>query len=121
MATTKRTELLVKTQNVKGALATVLGCLADAGVNLLAFCCPPAGKTGTIHLLADDVQKASSALRNAGYKVDKATVSFITAVDKAGAGAKSIKAISAKKLNIEYAYATSGKSKQFGMVVKTGR
>ncbi len=121
MATTKRTELRVRTRNEKGALAAVLGCLADAGVNLLAFCCPPAGKTGTIHLLPGDVQKAGRALRDAGYKVDKAQVSFITTEDKAGAGAKSIKAISAKKVNIEYAYATSGKGKKFGMVVKTGR
>ena len=121
MGMVKKTELLVKTKNEKGALAKVLNCLAEAGVNLLGFLCPPAGKTGTIHLLPEDVARAAAALRKAGYKVDRAKVSFITAEDKPGSGAKAISEISAKKMNIEYAYATSGKGAEFGMVVKTGR
>lgn len=121
MSGVKKTELLVKTKNEKGALAKVLNCLAEAGVNLLGFMCPPAGKTGTIHLLPEDVAKASAALKKAGYKVDRAKVSFITAQDEPGSGAKLISEVSAKKMNIEYAYATSGKGAEFGMVVKTAR
>ncbi len=121
MAATKKTELQVRSANEKGALAKVLKCLSTAEVNLLGFCCPPAGKIGTIHLLPEDAAKAARALQKAGYKVGKSTVLFIVASDKPGAGATGINAISAKKMNIEYAYATSGKGAKFGLVVKTGK
>lgn len=121
MAGKKMTELQVKTKNEPGALAKVLGVVAEAGVNLLGFNCPPAGKVGTIYILPEDPAKASRALTKAGYKVARASVTYIESADKVGAGAEIVKKIAAKKINIDHAFATSGKAATFGLVVRTKR
>ena len=61
----EETELHVITPNEPGIFGRVLGTLANAGVNLRAFCVSSEGREGHFLLITADNKKAEKSLKNA--------------------------------------------------------
>ena len=84
----EETELHVLTPNEPGIFGRVLGTLANAGVNLRAFCVSSEGDNGCFMLVTADNRKAEKALKTLGYKVKTNKVVTVEISDRIGVGAE---------------------------------
>ncbi|AWB94722.1 amino acid-binding protein [Agromyces badenianii] len=66
-------ELLVTLENQPGEGARLGEALGDAGVNIEGLCAIMDGRTGTVHILVEDVAGARAALEGAGIPVEAET------------------------------------------------
>lgn len=103
----EETELHVTTPNEPGIFGRVLGTLANAGVNLKAFCVSSEGREGHFLLITADNKKAEKALRNLGYKVKTNKVVTVEFSDRIGAGAEIGALLANAVIDIRYSYGSS--------------
>ncbi len=101
------TELHVTTPDEPGIFGRVLGTLANAGVNLKAFCVWSEGGEGRFRLVTADNKKAEKALRTLGYKVKTNKVVTVEFGDRIGAGAEVGALLGNAVIDIHYAYGSS--------------
>jgi hypothetical protein len=92
-----------------GAGAKVLSALAEAKVNMVAFCGYTMGKDATMTFI---VEPGKEAAAKAAMKAIKCKTTAIDAVvvalaNKAGALAIVLEKLAAAKVNLDYAYATT--------------
>lgn len=110
-------QIEVEIPNKPGSLAALLQTLADAGVEVRAFCGYGMEKLGMVMLVPADAKKAKAALKKAGYQgVQTTHVVVATVKDRRGAGAAVAARAAKKRINLDYAYAT-GTGKGTGVVV----
>ncbi len=101
------TELHVTTPNEPGIFGRVLGTLANAGMNLRAFCVSSEGGEGHFLLVTADNKKAEKALRTLGYKVKANKVVTLEFSDRIGAGAEVGALLGNAVIDIRYSYGSS--------------
>lgn len=101
------TELHVVTPNDPGIFGRVLGTLANAGINLRAFCVSSEGDEGHFLLVSSDDKKAEKALRALGYKVKASRVVTVEVSDRIGAGAEIGALLGNAVIDIRYSYGSS--------------
>lgn len=95
-------------ENRPGRLLYLLNVLAEAQVNLIAHNIVDASDFGIVHLLVDDPQGATQAIRDAGITCSNADVLVATVPDEPGAFVHRVLEPLAKAgINIEYSYAYS--------------
>lgn len=118
MAAKKTVEIQVQLSHRPGSMAAAMEVLAQARVNILAFCgYGHAGKNGQpgeahVFFVVDKPAGAKAALRKAGYKFKANPVVIVTTGSGRGAAAKIARAIADAGVNLEYVYAsTSGSGK----------
>jgi hypothetical protein len=102
----KSTELFVTTEDAPGELARVLGLVAGAGVNILAYVGWGEGARGQIMLITENNRKVGTVLEKAGYDTDEATVVLVTDRDMVGSGAAIAEAAARAGVNLRSAFAT---------------
>ncbi len=119
MAAEIHEEIVVSLKNEVGALANVLKTIADARVNMTAFCAYAMGNEGYAHIVADQPAKAKEALEKAGLKFELHPVVVAKVSDKPGAGAELAGRIAEKGVNIEHCYATGVGRGQANVVIRT--
>ncbi|PWC03483.1 amino acid-binding protein [Agromyces badenianii] len=66
-------DLLVTLENQPGEGARLGEALGDAGINIEGLCAIMDGRTGTVHILVEDVAGARAALEGAGITVEAET------------------------------------------------
>jgi hypothetical protein len=95
-------------ENRPGRLLYLLNVLAGANVNLVAHNIVDASNFGIIHLIVDDPQKATKAIRDAGLTCSTTTVIETTVPDEPGAFVERVlRPLAQAQVNIEYSYAYS--------------
>jgi len=107
-------QLIVTCPDKPGKLAQVSGALARAKVNgeaimacgCLRQTCLPAGRAWFAMLTNND-GKAKAALKKVGFKVSQEEAVVVSLPDKPGALAGVAQKLAAKKVNLEYCYATA--------------
>lgn len=114
----KRTEQLsVSMANETGQLAALAGCLADAGVNILAASVHDCTEAGTVRLVADDVGRAADALSEAGMSFVRSPVLLADLPHQVGALAGMARTLADEGININYVYGSAGQPGQAAVIV----
>jgi hypothetical protein len=106
-----------------GEGARVLGALAEAGVNLLAFSGFPRGRKAQIDIIPEDADMFKQAAKIAKIKTRAQKLGFLVqGEDRKGAVADLLKILAEKKINITAIDAVSAGVGRYGAVfwVKPG-
>ncbi len=87
--------------NKPGEGACVLGALADAGVNLLAFSGFPSGRKAQLDFIPEDVAVFKKAVKALKLKMRPQKFGFLVqGEDRKGAVANLLKTVAEKKINV---------------------
>ena len=87
--------------NKPGEGARVLGALADAGVNMLAFSGFPSGRKAQLDVIPEDVEIFKNAAKAAKIKTRPQKFGFLVqGDDRKGAVADLLKTLAEKKINV---------------------
>lgn len=98
-------QISVFVENKSGALATITRELADAGVNLRALSIAETHDFGVLRFIADKEETAVTVLRQAGHVLSVTPVLAVLMKDEPGAFSKTVEALAAASIDVEYTYA----------------
>jgi hypothetical protein len=110
-------QITVFLENEPGRLATLCNALETEGVNLRAMVTSEASDYGIVRLIADDVDKASHALRSADLPFSTVDVLGVEVSDEPGALGKVAVLLAEKSINVDYAYVTVASSSGNAMCI----
>jgi len=104
--------------NKPGEGARVLGALADAGVNLLAFSGFPNGRKAQLDIIPEDVAIFKSAAKAARIKTRSQKFGFLVqGDDRRGATADLLKKMGEKKINVTAIDAVSAGNGRYAAIL----
>ncbi|NYT12529.1 MAG: ACT domain-containing protein [Methanomassiliicoccales archaeon] len=104
-------QLSIFSENRYGRLFEIANALKEADINLFAFSIAEAEGFGVIRAIVDDPEKARDKLSSLGFMVSFTEVLAIEMRDVPGGLAEAVKILKEARINIEYAYAYSGREK----------
>lgn len=104
---THQTQFSVFLVNKPGVLASVLGALAAAEVNLLAVTLIDSQEHGVLRLVAADIPKTRDVLAKLNLPLTETDVLCVELDNRAGALAMIASTLGDHHVNINYAYCTS--------------
>ena len=110
-------QISVYLENVAGRLAEVTRILADNNVNLRAMTIADTADFGILRIIADNPDKAVSALTKAGFMAKETDVLAVEVEDRPGGLARVMDVFSKNKVNIEYMYASLERSEDKAVIV----
>ncbi len=102
-----------------GEAADILGAVAEAGVDLLAFTGFPAGGgKAQVDLVSEDMAGLRRVAKARGWKISREKRGFvIQGKDRVGAALQPLRKLARAKINVTAADAVSAGSGRFGMIV----
>jgi hypothetical protein len=107
--------------NKPGEGARVLGALADAGVNLLAFSGFPSGRKAQLDLIPEDVPLFKNVVKAAKIKTRPQKFGFLVqGDDRKGAVADVLKTMAEKKINVTAIDAISAGAGRYAAILWVG-
>jgi hypothetical protein len=107
--------------NKPGEGARVLGALADAGVNLLAFSGFPSGRKAQLDIIPEDVVMFKNAVKVAKIKTRAQKFGFLVqGDDRKGATADLLKMMAEKKINVTAIDAVSAGAGRYAAIFWVG-
>lgn len=109
--------LSIHTENKPGALADLVGLLADKGVNILALSAPETPPAGHVKVLAEDPEAAMRVLERGGYGVYFEEALAVSLPNKTGAFRDFLAKMAAAGVNVRYAYVACEKANKSGLIV----
>src|SRR5665811_1313082 len=101
-------QITVFLENQTGRLAGVTKILEEENINLQGFSTTEARDYGILRLVVSDVDKAVTALRNAGYTTHLADVICVEVEDRPGELYKILDLLAGEGINIDYVYVIAG-------------
>ena len=110
-------QLAVFLENKPGTLAQVCGVLAARRINIVAFSISDAVDHGVIRLVVSDPVRAAHVLGEGGMMVVESDVAAVNLTNRSGALARVAAKLSKARVNIEYAYGTTGGTKGKAQVI----
>jgi hypothetical protein len=116
---TKETELEINAPRIIGTAGRILGTLANAGVNLRAFCARPEGKNITFLLVTNDNDKAEKSLKAAGFNVKRNEVISTLVRERIGVASEIALLLENAVVQIEYCYGSSSGKGEVLLIFKT--
>ena len=119
MKVSKVVELVVTTPNVVGTMGKVFNLIAEAGVNVSAFCAYVQEEKGVFLLITDDNDKVESVLSAAGYETRSDEVVCVQVPSEVGTGAEIGTKLGDAGIDIRYCYATTGESGESVAIFQT--
>ncbi|KAF5087594.1 MAG: ACT domain-containing protein [Methanoculleus marisnigri] len=102
-------QISIFSENRPGRLAAVAGALRDAKINILAFSIAEADGFGVVRALVDRPEDAHRTLTDLGFRVSFTDVIGVKMRDEPGGLSDIASILGDAGINIEYAYAYSGK------------
>ena len=111
-------QITVFLENKTGRLSSMCGVLGQAGVDMQALTIADTADYGVARIICSDPEKASEALREAGYRVNVTRVTAIAVDNQPGGLAKLLAKLDDMNVNIEYGYCFSYKGEQAIDVLK---
>jgi len=104
--------------NRPGEGARVLGALADAGVNLLAFSGFPSGRKAQLDVIPEDVALFKSAVKAAKIKTRPQKIGFLVqGDDRKGAVSDHLKTLAERKINVTAIDAVSAGAGRYAAIL----
>jgi hypothetical protein len=100
-------QLTVVIENAPGKAADALSALAQVKVNVLAASVVENADLGLLRLVVDKPNRATDALRKKGLTVSSEQVLAVAVKDRPGALAKMLAPLKARKINVDYLYAST--------------
>ncbi len=101
-----------------GEGARVLGLLAEAGVNLLAFSGFPRGRKAQLDFVPEDTRTFMAAARRLKLKIRPKKFAFLVqGEDRKGAAAEVVKTLADKKINVTAMDAVSSGAGRYGAIL----
>ncbi len=109
----------VKIPNRAGRAADVLGALAEAGVNLLAFTgFPDKGGKSQVDLVTNDLAGVRRVARKQGWRISKAKRGFLVqGRDRVGAVHGQVRKLARNRINVTALDAVAAGKGQYGMIL----
>ena len=104
--TTER-QITVVLENQPGRLGVISRLLAAEGVNIVALSVIDAIEQGVVRLITSDAESCRRVLADAGLYLVEADVLAVAAADRPGKLAELCDALSAARINIDYAYTST--------------
>jgi len=102
-------QISVFSENRPGRLAAIAHALGEEKVNILAFTIAESEGFGVVRALVDQPEKAHKKLSACGFNVAFTDVIAVKMKDEPGGLYRIAKSLGEAGINIEYAYAYSGK------------
>ena len=102
-------QISIFSENRPGRLAAVAGALRDAKINIFAFSIAEANGFGVVRALVDRPDDAYRTLTDLGFRVSFTDVIGVKMRDEPGGLSEIASILGDAGVNIEYAYAYSGK------------
>lgn len=102
-------QISIFSENRPGRLAAVAGALRDAKINIFAFSIAEADGFGVVRALVDRPEEAYRTLTDLGFRVSFTDVIGVKMRDEPGGLSDIASILGDAGINIEYAYAYSGK------------
>ena len=104
--------------NMPGEGACLLGALADAGVNMLAFTGFPSGRKAQLDIIPEDVEAFKNAAKAAKIKTGPQKFGFLVqGDDRKGAVADLLKTLAEKKINVTAIDAVSAGAGRYAAIL----
>lgn len=100
-------QLVVFVENRPGAVAELLGVLADEGVNIEALLLEGSVDFGAARLHVDQPKKAEKALRDAGFQVQSGEALIVKLTNQPGELVSVTQKLAKAKINIEAIFGTT--------------
>jgi hypothetical protein len=113
-------QLSIFSENRYGRLFEIASALREANINIFAFSIAEAEGFGVVRAIVDDPEKAKDKLSSLGFMVSFTEVIAIEMQDVPGGLAEAVKILKDTRINIEYAYAYSGREKAV-LIVRVDR
>ena len=104
-------------ENRPGRLSEILKTLADEKVDINGITIADSVDYGLCRMIVSDPEKASAALKAAGFVIKMSTVLAIEIPDVPGALHKSFTILAENAINIQYVYAFGTKLSQKAMII----
>ena len=101
-------QISVFLENKPGALYAMTGVLAQNRIDMRAMNVAEASDFGIVRLIADDVYKATTVLKDAGYVHSVTPVLGVAIPDVPGGLNKVLQVLTDAQVNVEYMYAFLG-------------
>lgn len=102
-------QISIFSENRPGRLAAIASALRDAKINIFAFSIAEANGFGVVRALVDRPEDAHQTLTNLGFRVSFTEVIGVKMRDEPGGLSDIASVLGDAGVNIEYAYAYSGK------------
>ncbi len=119
MKASKLAELIVTTPNIVGTMGRVFKLIAEAGVNVSAFCAYVEQDKGVFRLISENNAKVEKVLKAAGYETRSSEVVGVQTESKVGTGAEIGKKLGNAGIDIQHSYATSAIEGESVVIFKT--
>jgi hypothetical protein len=104
--------------NKPGEAAKVVGALADAGVDLLAFSGFPSGRKSQLDIIPKDVNKFKKAAKATKIKTRAQKIGFLVqGKDQKGAVANQLRKLAEKKINVTAIDAVSAGAGRYAAIL----
>ena len=100
-------QITVFLENVPGRLATLCNTLEERGVNLQAMTTSEASEYGVVRMIVDDVDGATTALREVDLPFSTVDVLGVEVPNEPGALGQVAVQLAEAGINVDYAYVTA--------------
>ena len=97
-------QLSIFLENKAGRLAEVTNILNEVGVNIMALSLADTSEFGILRLIADDHEKAQTALKIKGFTVGRTNVVAVEVEHRPGGLNKILQLLEKRSINVEYMY-----------------
>jgi hypothetical protein len=108
-------QISVFLENETGGLADVAAVLARSGVDIRALSLADESDFGILRLIVNETERATAALKDAGFTVRKTPVVAVQIPDRPGGLATTLDAL--RGIDVEYMYAFVRKTGEHAVVV----
>ncbi len=113
----KLNQLSVFLENKPGRLSKPCHALSSAGINILTLSLADTHQFGILRLIVRDWKRAKEVLESAGCIVNSTEVVAIEVADRPGGLAAVLEVIEQAKVNLEYMYAFTFRSRDKAVLV----
>ena len=110
-------QISVFLENRKGRLAEMTKLLAENQINIRAVSLADMTDLGVLRLIVNDPRRCLSVLKANDFAAQATEVVAVDLPDKLGALHSVLEAFNAGGLNVEYMYASMGKTEDTGVVI----
>ena len=104
-------------ENKPGGLEEVTRILKDAQINIRTLSLADTTDFGILRLIVNDVDKASSVLKEQGYRISRTTVVAVEVPDRPGGLHSILEVLSKNGINVEYLYAFVERSGENAVII----
>ena len=110
-------QISVFLENKPGTLEHATRVLKEANINIRTLSVAETVDFGILRLIVNDVEKANTVLKDAGFRVSKTPVVAVEVPDKPGGLHNIMEVVSREGLNVEYLYAFVEKSGENAVII----